>query len=63
MSTGYALTSVLVGASALTKLGLNLITPTQSTGWAGMKPHQVAFRVWGACRASVPRCILSGRPP
>jgi hypothetical protein len=36
VSANYALTSILVSGASLTTLGLNLITPTQSTGWAGL---------------------------
>ena len=36
VSANYALTSILVSGSSLTTLGLNLITPSKSTGWAGV---------------------------
>lgn len=36
VSSDYALTSILVSGSALTTAGLNLISPTRSTGWAGI---------------------------
>jgi hypothetical protein len=36
VSANYALTSILVSGASLTTLGLNLITPSKSTGWAGL---------------------------
>jgi hypothetical protein len=36
VSANYALTSILVSGSSLTTLGLNLISPSKSTGWAGV---------------------------
>jgi hypothetical protein len=36
VSAEYALTSILVSGTSLTTLGLNLITPSKSTGWAGL---------------------------
>ena len=36
VSTEYALTSILVSGTSLATLGLNLITPSRSTGWAGV---------------------------
>ena len=36
VSASYALTSILVSGASLTTLGLNLITPSKSTGWAGL---------------------------
>jgi hypothetical protein len=36
VSANYALTSILVSGASLTTLGLNLITPSKSTGWAGV---------------------------
>jgi hypothetical protein len=36
VSADYALTSILVSGASLTTLGLNLITPSKSTGWAGL---------------------------
>jgi len=43
LSTGYVLTSIAVsGASAVT-LGLNLLAPTRSTGWAGVAAGTAAI--------------------
>lgn len=36
VTTGYALTSILVSGSSLTTLGLNAIAPTRASGWAGV---------------------------
>jgi hypothetical protein len=36
VSANYALTSILVSGASLTTLGLNLIAPSKSTGWAGL---------------------------
>jgi hypothetical protein len=36
VSTDYAITSILVSGAALTTVGLNLIDPNRSTGWAGV---------------------------
>jgi hypothetical protein len=36
VSTEYALTSILVSGASLTTVGLNLIEPSRSTGWAGL---------------------------
>ena len=36
MSADYALTSILVSGASLTTLGVNLIAPSKSTGWAGL---------------------------
>jgi hypothetical protein len=36
VSAEYALTSILVSGTSLTTLGLNLIAPSKSTGWAGV---------------------------
>jgi hypothetical protein len=36
VSADYALTSILVSGASLTTLGLNLIAPSKSTGWAGV---------------------------
>jgi hypothetical protein len=36
VSDEYALTSILVSGTSLTTLGLNLIAPSKSTGWAGV---------------------------
>jgi hypothetical protein len=36
VSADYAITSILVSGAALTTVGLNLIDPNRSTGWAGV---------------------------
>lgn len=36
VSANYALTSILVSGASLTTLGLNFISPSKSTGWAGL---------------------------
>jgi len=36
VSANYALTSILVSGASVTTLGLNLITPSKATGWAGL---------------------------
>jgi hypothetical protein len=36
VSADYALTSILVSGASLTTVGLNLIAPSKSTGWAGL---------------------------
>ena len=36
VSADYAITSILVSGAALTTVGLNLIDPSRSTGWAGI---------------------------
>ena len=36
VSANYALTSILVSGASLTTLGLNFITPSKATGWAGV---------------------------
>lgn len=36
VSANYALTSILVSGTSLTTIGLNVITPTKASGWAGL---------------------------
>lgn len=43
LSTGYAVTSIAVGGASVVTLGLNLLAPTRSTGWAGVAAGTAAI--------------------
>jgi hypothetical protein len=43
VSADYALTSILVSGASLATVGLNLIAPSQSTGWAGLVAGSVGL--------------------
>jgi hypothetical protein len=43
VSSDYAITSILVSGASFTTLGLNLIAPNRSTGWAGLLAGSVGL--------------------